>query len=256
MNRRQEDALVRLAFGDVTPEEATALEREMANDPEASKALASYRRMREGLRDLHDIPQDQLSKERLRHAILSQGLKPRPVSSGTSWLWMPAAAAVLAFGIVFVRNLPSPSGAPVAIVGESRPDFVKNSETPKIEFSPGSSESTSLRENVADKVGASVATATTTVARRKSTSMVATNARVRRNSTRSAQPSDREGWMAVVPNTDDASPSMTVATNEGGPSGSAAPQDPIIIIQAEKDGDTGAQKASEVGSASNVITSG
>src|SRR5690349_10801263 len=131
MNRKLEDAMVRLAFGDVTPEESAALEREAQHDPEAARALASYRRMREGLKDLHEIPEDQLSKERLRHAILSQGLRPKPVPSGRSWLWMPAAAATLAFGMILMRG--GTNSPEVSIVGSAGGSVATNS-APKIDF--------------------------------------------------------------------------------------------------------------------------
>jgi hypothetical protein len=109
MNGKFEEQLARLAFGDVSPEEAARIERQAENDPKAAKALAEFRQMRAGLRNLASVPDHQLSNERLRDAILARGLdnaptKPVPQSEGIGWLWMPVAAAALGFGLFMLRN--------------------------------------------------------------------------------------------------------------------------------------------------------
>jgi hypothetical protein len=118
MKRDMEDRLVRLAFGDVGPEEAAELERDARSDPDASARLAEYRRLKADLRSLHEVPDDQLSSERLRHAILNQGLRSeRPARSRFGWLWMPAAAAAIAFALITIR-LPGTTGDPLFVMGE------------------------------------------------------------------------------------------------------------------------------------------
>jgi hypothetical protein len=103
MNKRLEEKLAMLAFGDMSPEEVTRLEQEVVGDREASLVLEQYRGMRSGLRAMADIPEHQLSTERLRNAVLNQGLKPKSRPQ-LGWLWMPTMAAALAFGFVFIRN--------------------------------------------------------------------------------------------------------------------------------------------------------
>lgn len=95
MNERFEEDLVQAAFGDLTLEEAAEIERQAMQDPEAAKALTSYREMSEGLRSLREVPEHQLSTERLRHAILSQGLAPRRASWGFGRLLIPAGAVAM-----------------------------------------------------------------------------------------------------------------------------------------------------------------
>jgi len=109
MNGKFEEQLARLAFGDVSPEEAARIERQAQNDPKAALALAEFRRMREGLRDLAAVPEHQLSNERLRDALLARGLNGKPAdtqdsSRGAGWLWMPVAAAALGFGLFMLRT--------------------------------------------------------------------------------------------------------------------------------------------------------
>ena len=103
MNSKFEEKLAQLAFGDLSPEEAARIEAQVKNDPEALHALNMYHGMRAGLSGLKDIPADQMSKERLRDAILAQGLKPKATPKfGWGWLWMPAMASVLAVGIMLL----------------------------------------------------------------------------------------------------------------------------------------------------------
>src|SRR5687768_3632873 len=121
MNRRLEEELLQTAFGEASPEEMALLESRVMSDPEAAKALRTYQFMKEGLKDLGDVPEHQLSTERLRHAILEQGLKPKRESGNPFvWLLMPAAVAALAFVVVFNRPQSSgPSTGPSVAINTS-----------------------------------------------------------------------------------------------------------------------------------------
>jgi hypothetical protein len=272
MNRKLEDAMVRLAFGDVTPEEVVALEREAASNPEAARALASYRRMRDGLRDLYDVPQDQLSKERLRHAILASGLKPQPTQSPRGWLWMPAAAAVLAFGFMLARpgarnggvEIVGPAGGPVAIHAKEptlfNPDLQPPASSGLDIVRPGTGAATAAKVTETNPTVA-IRTAASTAPRRRKGS------RSHREAPVFASISDT---VAVIPNTADGDGfvpdrNAIVANHAGESSGldaaagtaaSAPTAQPIVLIEGSKDNDTGAQKATEVDSSKNVRTSG
>lgn len=105
MRKKIEEELAKLAFGDLDADTARRLELQTQADPEASKTFDSYCRMKNELRSLcTDVPDDQLSKDRLREAILTRGLKEHRPVSRLSWLWMPAAAAVLAFSFVALKG--------------------------------------------------------------------------------------------------------------------------------------------------------
>jgi len=109
MNGKFEEKLVRHAFGEVTPKEASALEEQAKVDPEATKLLSDFRQVRDDLRLLCDVPPDQLSKERLRDAILGQGLKPEPLREAPrwGWTWMPITAFAIVFGWLTFRQHPT-----------------------------------------------------------------------------------------------------------------------------------------------------
>ncbi|HWD39290.1 MAG TPA: hypothetical protein VG944_10605, partial [Fimbriimonas sp.] len=119
MNRKFEDQLARLAFEELQNEESSALEARVANDPEAAKVLKDFRSIKQGLRGLADIPDHQLSNERLREAVLAQGLKPHPATrTDWSWLWMCAgSAAVVVATLTFLRS--SRTTAPAVMINDA-----------------------------------------------------------------------------------------------------------------------------------------
>lgn len=137
MNGKFEERLARLAFGDLSPEETQRLEQEALGNPDAARVLMEYSAMRDGLRNLGaDVPADQLSKERLRDAILGQGLRPaavEPTRPAWNWLWMPTVACAIAFGIVTVRNnMPAQGGqTPMIVMDDAKTDpFDANFKAP------------------------------------------------------------------------------------------------------------------------------
>lgn len=106
MNRKRNDDLIRLAFGDLRESEAEQLRAELSKDPQAMRELGAYEGLRADLRCLDDIPEPQISTEMIRDAILKQGLKPagaRP--SILNFAWLPVAAAATLFGVVVVQRL-------------------------------------------------------------------------------------------------------------------------------------------------------
>lgn len=114
MNRKLEDQLVRLSFGDLTPEEAAKLHEQISSDPEARRTVDEWKSLKSDLRMLSDVPPHQLSNERLHHAILNQGLQPRPSGSPLGWLWAPVTVGLLAFTLTVMRmkqNEPTIPGA-------------------------------------------------------------------------------------------------------------------------------------------------
>ncbi|MFQ3586260.1 MAG: hypothetical protein SNJ74_09145 [Fimbriimonadaceae bacterium] len=98
MNKRYEEDVIRLAFQDCSEAESKAIRERVGNDPEAQKLLETYSRMRETLREM-PIVEHQLSTDRLRQAILNRGLthEAPPSTPFWRWAWMPAAAVIGAF---------------------------------------------------------------------------------------------------------------------------------------------------------------
>lgn len=248
MNRKFEDKLVRLAFGETGPRESSALERKVQSDPEAARALEEYQSLKTGLNLLTEIPPDQLSKERLRDAILGQGLKPLPVESPSprfGWAWMPVSAAALALAWLGVRHVSAPSPQVVA------PSTMAMSLKPAPELIAPAAVHTvkSVKPAVVHEQGATDRSARLVVRRH------------------AAEQEPKPTW-AVNPLTKAAKPTAVARNESAKTPQAAAPQapadqsdsdgkltsinGPIVVINPENDNNSGAQKATEVDGASDV----
>ncbi len=262
MNGRFEERLARLAFGDITPEEARELEREATRNPEVARVLSEYRAMRDGLRGLSEtVPPDQMSKERLRDAILAQGLRPvaEPKNANPfGWLWMPVAAGALAFAMFSMRDLGRTSSTPTVVMDNA----TVATKVPDVSLPMP----TNSVPETAPKASTPVMKATAAPAKPKPVepkrSYVAKRQRPRRTifidgrdagayaMTKPAQESTTiaksEEPTKVVPETQ---PEVIVESTSTQPG-------PIVLIDSQKDTETGANTAREVGTASNVLVGG
>lgn len=139
MNRKREEELMQLAFGDLRREECRSFASGIENDPEAEKMYGAYCEMREGLKALRDVPEMQLSTERLRDAILREGLAPKRESRfNFGWLAAPIAVGACAFVVVTAMRQPA---SPIPDAGGGL--VVRNADptdTGKIVLGGGSSE--------------------------------------------------------------------------------------------------------------------
>src|SRR5689334_12270842 len=107
MNRKREEELMQMAFGDVR-REMGMLQSEIDSDPESAKTYQAYCEMREGLKALRGVPEMQLSTERLRDAILREGLQPKAAPRWNwSWLATPIAVGACAFVVVTAMRKPA-----------------------------------------------------------------------------------------------------------------------------------------------------
>jgi hypothetical protein len=106
MNKRLEDRIAMLAFGDLTESEAAQVRAMAEGDAEAAQVLRAYESMRSDLRLMSGaVPADQLSKERLQDAILKRGLKPQPQPRRwLGWVMAPAAMTVI-FALVLAFQM-------------------------------------------------------------------------------------------------------------------------------------------------------
>ncbi len=267
MRKKIEEELAKLAFGDLDADTARRLELHTQSDPEATRTFESYCRMKEELRSLcDDVPADQLSKDRLREAILTRGLKEHRPVARFNWLWMPAAAAVLAFSFVALKGRIPMGGtsAPMVLdysgpssdipgVGVQRPtpiDRVANDITPS--------------KIVVDKPSATVAMRSDQPRRSR-----------RENYEPQASRAEETQLMGAFVNlTEENAPASEALTNtpifDGVPviepeakiaaRGEAlrgeAPAPKIVLIQTETDAHTGTLRATEVESTANVVVGG
>ena len=248
MNGRFDEKLAQLAFGELSPEEAARVEAQVASNPEAIKVLATYRSMKGGFRDLTDIPEDQMSKERLRNAILMQGLKPQVEKANPlGWLWMPATAFLLAAAIMMFN--PRGGGEPVVAVGE------KDLPSETVVLNTSSSFKVVQKKTTPKKTMVAVSDTPKRTVLRRST----------RNGDEIAEvelkpfESTPHRWNDLQANNNPNSriaPTPSVSNPEMDPQPETKGNATIVIIEDNRDESTGAYRATEVGTASNVLIGG
>lgn len=135
MNNEQLDALFRKVFDEAEPGDAAHLSVVAQADLDREEAVLTA--IRSGLQDLADIPECQLSADRLREAILNRGALP--VKSPLFPNWFRAAlpvAACAVIGAFFLLNKPATfssaesGGEPATKVAPS-PNVVAPDATPQ-----------------------------------------------------------------------------------------------------------------------------
>ncbi len=113
MTNKDFDALIRSAFQE---EEAGDRELVAGETSEAMKKEAqAYATLREDLHALRDIPECQMSTERLREAILARGMKPKRV---IPW-WQPAFAMAACAAVAALALAPGMKSAGIPEKTES-----------------------------------------------------------------------------------------------------------------------------------------
>jgi hypothetical protein len=246
MNEKFEDKLIRLAFEETSPKETSALELQALADPEAARTLESYRKVRIGLNLLTEVPPDQLSKERLRNAILGQGLKPLPPQpSRWGWAWMPATACALVFGWLGVRHLNTPEPK---IVGPGLGSVAMRTATPVLHVETKRQERTTSNTVVASLKNTQTPKAHKSLEPRPIDPPAA-------NVLVSSQTKPAKPPIALAIEKKTASSSV-VARTEDNPGKLTSINSPMVVINPENDNNSGAQKATEVDGASNVVVGG
>ncbi len=249
MNGKFDEKLAQLAFGELSPDEAARIEAQAATNPEALKVLATYRSMKGGMGDLMEIPEDQFSKDRLRNAILMQGLKPQPEkASPLGWLWMPATAFLLAAGVMMF-NPRSPSGEPMVAVNDtdipSRVVVIKPPKGFKVNATPKKQPKQEQKTLVVRNETPRQSTRNRDVRQDEELAQAELNFGTTLPQRNFLVQNDPEARIPAMPAAE-----SRVSTDSG--STSAA----IVIIEDKRDESTGAYRATEVGTASNVLIGG
>ena len=248
MRRKNEEELIKLAFGDIEPQGSERAKRMLAEDAEAAKLFAGYSEIREGLKSLK-TPEHQLSTERLREAILKQGLKQTSPLTGWKWTFAPLAVAAAAFLITLRMadqpttgtyvSIPSDQGNKTTI--ENPIEFNRSNPNPIVVPAPEESQPTVERntERVATAPRTSGRSGASRTARAAGSSLVVFRAPA-------LSPADFS--RSAI---DGALPAGALALNM-----EPSEEQPIVLIGSESDESTGANRATEVSSASNVVIGG
>jgi len=270
MNQRDYDLIVRAAFGESERGEEAFVEEMLRRDPEAKALFEEFSSLQGGLHDLDDVPACQLSTERLRQAILDQGVKPlRRAPFRAFWGVGVAAAACLALTFVVFRQqteskaeldaykisagktlsepLPSTQGTPTtpAPVDEA---------VPPGEYVADSSELSLPDMGTVMESGAKSAVKQTRKAhRRESVSMMTSGA----GSSKDKVPAARDMTLADTARSKASEyPSNQVPMADAAKFDAAVPEGPVVFVQPQTDPQTGASLAVETNHASDFVFGG
>ena len=237
MNRKRKDQLMSLAFGDLKNEDIHQV------SSEESRQLESYRALREDLKMLNNIPAHQLSNERLRDAVLGQGLKP--VSAKPSifgWLWMPTAACLLAFAIVTLRP--------------------KTAAEPKLMINPPATEHVMAFNSGLDKPNTRPAPVATIDHASPTTPVAAEKPATKKHRVRSIDNASAFAettgidWSSALASMTTATESAPVSSTTQVASDASSSANNIVLIDQDKNVETTTPRATEIGSPSNVLVGG
>lgn len=231
MRWEREEQVIRMAFGEGKLESGIA-----ENDAELKRLAEQYRAMRSDMDLLREIPECQLSVERLRDAILGAGIRQSP-EPRRLWLATAFAAACTALiGLGLLRQWNSGT--------------VRDDEHRRLAASSKEAEITVPAVEPPDPPSAAEAVGKRPVTERSPVVVHRTGPR---------QP--RTIRFAVAPKTPKTLVEPSAATSNRGSAAttvtdSVAGSEPVVLIMPEQDDATGAQRASEMESADHVVIGG
>ncbi len=131
MNNEQMDALFRKVFGDVENGDEQLLGSLNGEAINREETILSNLKME--LKNLGEVPECQLSTDRLRDAILAKGTMREPVSPFMNWWKFAVPVAACAVLVAFVMQMPK-GGSPVDLAGSS--SIATNVEIPSAGLKP------------------------------------------------------------------------------------------------------------------------
>jgi hypothetical protein len=260
MKRSQQDELIQLAFGELKKDRADQLRAKMSADESAF--VMDFEEIRKDLKRL-PVPEHQLSTERLRDAILSQGLHPK--RQAPLWLrfaWVPAAAvAAIAFAQVMSLgqgHTPNAAQEPVAM-SVSPADETTGAHLDSAVDAVRTGIDGILRPAESGQPAMSMASSAKTIRRSARNESVRNLTSRGSSETSTVEPS--ASTALLMANAITAAAPVETGESDAMPATFAAPattqeKPGVIMIGTEKDAVTGANKASEVTSTGNVGISG
>ena len=92
--KSRKDLIIKAGFGELSPGDQAKLD---ALTPEEREQVEQVKIVRDGLKALRDVPECQMSSERLRDAILNQGVAPSRQSRPWAFAVVAAAAILVAY---------------------------------------------------------------------------------------------------------------------------------------------------------------
>ena len=258
MDNKFEDQIAKMAFGELSEAEAKDVKAHAAANADAAQMLASYEALRSDLRRLKDVPPDQLSKERLQNAILTQGLKPKPVRRSNPWAWAASGVFVLGLAVVLLAKPAQQTKQPVVMdFAPKHPSSIENAVR-SVDQSPDT-----LNQDDRDLMNQVLAFTPAKAPEPKETiKRVSATDELPKDAVASVPPRiDRSEskWVYHKPTDRHDRPAIDEATQQKDsvalkPVAKKAPET-LVLIQSDKDDNTGANSAVEVHQTEDVIVS-
>ncbi len=226
---------------------------------EFATEVAGLQNLKHDLQSLREVPECQLSVERVRDAILRGEMKRRTSNRRALWSLVPAAAVAL--GALFIstrtQNLDSSSST-----SASRSEGTSNLVAAAIGIGSGAREAATMLDTVAPTASL-LESAVQSIA--NSGSQVSVSKSVRRKVDRGSRPHGSSIQLTnLQPHVENAPPPnggpssapapTTVASTADAPN--PQPQAPVIVITNEPAEGTGASRAHEMESSGNVVIGG
>jgi hypothetical protein len=251
--KNHEDELVQFAFGEMDSKEAQIFEADALRDSGKQQEIDLLKFMREDLRSMREVPEMQYSKDRLREAILGQGLRPEKVAfNWNKFILAPLAlASVIAVGYFGIngtkeKDLVVATELPIAKPSNSLERIRKEIEKP----SPVADISAPVSPQ-------KVKPSSPVVAKTRPRVLLpqATEVKVAMKVARRAPKTTNTRVAALTALKPAISSSETVAFGSASLAGPAEPTT-IVVIDPTQETGSGASTATEVTSPSNVVIGG
>lgn len=270
MKRKDIDLLIKSAMGEADSQESSQAQALVESSPEAAREAAMWAQMKADFKILADVPECQLSNERMRAAVLSGSIKQRRASAFR--FWMPAAglatAALFAVFLMPKNTVPPVSGSGDAVAITTPEDRMRNEgfdATTLID--PRSSELSvptieeSTPESVAPSEPAPAPVKRTTRPRQRTAQRVAVNDAAKQQTAAEAAEMivgsvvvPAMNMAATAPDTNAARAMMSPAPPA--PASDSSSEEGVVILSRESSVGNGAPVAVEVGRRHDVVFGG
>lgn len=266
MKEREIDLLIKNALGESDANESQQAQAMIAGSPEAAREAALWQQLKADFKVLAEVPECQLTSERLRAAVLSGSIKKRSASPFRIWLPAVGLAAAALYAVIILPRPSAPETGGSGVVAMENPaptidDLVMQTEP---EAEPlAAPEAASTAPEAAPRATAVAKPAPRRTSRPRTSYRTASNAGAKMATAEIAADMILDSVMLPAANTAMADPTagMSAARTLKAPAPmSAAPaadeENGVVVLSREASSPNGAPVAVEVGRRHDVVFGG